>query len=396
MNYRKLFVVLVFVLAIFIRFYNFSDRITFGPEQAISLITSGKMIKEKFSLLGEENVQRVNSLGHRIYSGALFTYSLMPIQLLFSYNPILITAYFSLLNIFIGVLLYKFALEISNPGTAIFSVSIFLFSGMMIYHSLFIWNQNYIILLGLLTFYTLYKLTKRKKPIYALFLGLLSGTALSIEYYYLFTLLFLVGITLPNMPAIIFDMRHNFYLSKTLIVYLSDGIHGSRTSSISYYHFLQFAPITALFLGYVLHKIYLSRKGSAYILLIIFIYLNIRSPWIDFKAPMGMPGDLSVKGIYKAADMIAKDNPDNFNVVVLADFDTRGHVLRYPLEFSYNLTPKGVTDYSGAKSVYVLSKKSYDFDNPGVWELSSFLPYNESILTAIGREYALYKLSKQI
>ena len=107
---------------------------------------------------------------------------------------------------------------------------------------------------------------------------------------------------------------------------------------------------------------------------------------------MGMPGDLSVKGIYKAADMIAKDNPDNFNVVVLADFDTRGHVLRYPLEFSYNLTPKGVTDYSGAKSVYVLSKKSYDFDNPGVWELSSFLPYNESILTAIGREYALYKL----
>jgi len=103
---RNGLLIIILVLAIVIRFYNFTDRINFGPEQAISLLVSSDYINEKFSLLGLPSTQRTTSFGHIIFYPPIFNYSLIPLLILFNYQPIGITAYFAVLNILTGLLIY--------------------------------------------------------------------------------------------------------------------------------------------------------------------------------------------------------------------------------------------------------------------------------------------------
>ena len=127
MSFKNIFIILIIIFALFVRFYNFADRVTFGSEQARSLIVSGRYIKEKPSLLGQEYF-RVTSSGHKLFSGSLFSYSLVPLQLIFNYKPIPITAYFAFLSVFTGLLLFLLTKKVLNFSVAIFSLIIFLFN----------------------------------------------------------------------------------------------------------------------------------------------------------------------------------------------------------------------------------------------------------------------------
>ena len=51
-KYYSILIILLFVAGAFFRLYNLPDRLIFGPEQGISLLTSAANL-EKFSLLGE-------------------------------------------------------------------------------------------------------------------------------------------------------------------------------------------------------------------------------------------------------------------------------------------------------------------------------------------------------
>ena len=101
---NSLILIAIFLLAVLVRFYNFPNRVTFWSEQARSLIVAGNYLEEP-SLLGQEYF-RVNSFGHKLFASALFNYSLVPLLLLSKFDPIPITAYFALLNIFSGFALY--------------------------------------------------------------------------------------------------------------------------------------------------------------------------------------------------------------------------------------------------------------------------------------------------
>ena len=122
-NYLLLFS--IFVIALFVRFYNFENRITFGPEQARSLMVSANYIQDKPSLLGQEYF-RANSMGHKLFTSALFNYSLVPLLLVTDYEPYLITIYFVLLNVFIGIVFYWVCKKIYSKKVAIISLILFL------------------------------------------------------------------------------------------------------------------------------------------------------------------------------------------------------------------------------------------------------------------------------
>lgn len=412
-NFGFFILIAVFIGAFMVRFYNFSLRVNFGPEQAISLISAGDLISKKFTLLGIPNLQRFTSAGHQIFSGALFTYSLVPLLILFRYQPIPITAFFALLNIVSGLLLFFVAKKLFGERVAIFSSVLFLFNNYMIYHSLFIWILNYLPLVGILTIYWLYKFANKKRLIFALLLGIISGVGFGLEYLYLFTailvgifllvlakeklknlLLFAAGFILGNLPLVIFDIKHNFYNLGTLWQYLVDTFSHPSQGAVSYYHFLQFWPILALIAALVFEFLYKKNKVLTLLLLCFYVYLNLTSNTVSFTGAVGTPKGLTYAKIAEAAWIIAQDKPNNFEVAELLDFDTRAYILRYPLEYIYDLKPMGVEDYPSAKILYVLSRTDYDFQEPKVWELSSLLPYKISLLKNLDNTYAVYKITK--
>lgn len=159
---NNILLIVVFITAAAVRFYNFPNRITFWSEQARSLIVSANYIKVKPSLLGQEYF-REDSNYHIIYSGALFNYSLVPLLLISNYDPIKITVFFALLNIFTGLVIYLSAQKMISQKVALISTILFLFNDFMIYHSLFIWNYNFLPLIGILVVYFSWRFKKAEK-----------------------------------------------------------------------------------------------------------------------------------------------------------------------------------------------------------------------------------------
>lgn len=410
----KLLVLSIFLLAIFLRFYNFENRITFGSEQARSLYVSANYIRGGFSLLGQEYF-RVNSAGHKLFTSAIFNYTLVPLILLFKHNPIPITYFFTLLNLFTALILFLITKEIFNKKVALFSLILFVFNNYMVYHSMFIWVLNYMPLIGLLSFYLVWKIYKKRQDFWdILFLGILSGLGFGFEYLYAIAIvivlyfliryskeklinliIFLIGGILGDFTQVLFDLRHDFYHFKTLWQYGLDTLNGVSDAGFIYYHFLHFWPLFAILGGYILFKIYQKNKLVSLLILTVYLFFNLNSNFINFKRPVGMPEGLMAKDILKASEIIASQRTDNFNVVTLYDFDTRGYVLRYPLEFIQNKNLLGDEKYPESDIVFALAKGNYDFDGEVPWELKVIRPYNIENLGNVGRGFSVYKLVRQ-
>lgn len=409
-------VIFIVIFASVVRFYNFENRINFGPEQAISLLVTADYINEKFTLLGEPNVQRITSFGHRIFHPPVFNYSLIPFLLIFNYDPLPITAYFCLLNLFTGVILYWVINKYFNVMVAIFSVVLFLFNSVMIQHSLFIWNQNYIPLLSILIGLVAYKIkiAKGKSEFkFAFILGILSGLILGIEFIFLITMIFIfglayywskhkffifsgftIGIIISLSPMIIFDLRHQFYFLNTLMQYFFDTLKQPGQNNLSYYHFLQFWPLLALSGGLILAKIYSKVPLLAICLTFTYIFLNLISSQINFTKAMGMNTNLNYRKLTQAVESIARDKPISFNVTTTWDFDSQAHPLRYLMKYRQKLTPASTENYSEINNIYIMSNPDYNFQDTTLYEIASFRPFNVALLTKIDNDYSVFKLSQ--
>lgn len=412
-NKSNLLIIAIFAFAIVIRFYNFSYRVVYGPEQGLSLLTAAENIKAP-SLLGIPYLLRQTSTGLSLFVSPLFLYSLVPFILIFKFNVFGITSIFTLINLVTGITVFCVTKKLFNKKAAIFALTLFLFSDYMIYHSLFIWISNYMPLIGVATFYCLYRFASaKKKYTLAFLLGLLSGIGFGIQYLYLFgallvfilllkfskkkfldATLFIAGAVVGELPTVLFDLKHNFYNVKTLFEYFLDTTRHPGQSQISYYHFLVVWPIVAIFIGILLTKLYKKSKLLSVLLIVVYIIINLLSPRISFKHAIGMPENLTANDILYTSKVISDDNPKDFNVAVLMDFDNRAYILRYPLEFVYGKIPLGVEDYPNAGSLYVLANDKYNFYGEGIWEVSSFHPTKVKVLKDLGDGYSVFKLTK--
>lgn len=409
---NNLILIAIFLLAAGVRFYNFPNRVTFWSEQARSLIVSGNYIKEKFSLLGQEYF-REDSNGHILYSGALFNYLLVPLLIISNYRPVTITVFFALLNLFTGFVIYWAIKRLYSVKLAILSLVLFLFNDFMIYHSLFIWNYNFLPIIGILTFY--FSILNYRKPSTKniFLLGLLSGIGISLQFlfilialpvlvfnvwrnkkYVVSVALFVLGMALGNLPMLLFDLRHNFYHLRTLTQYLIDTLQGKSGASFSYYYLLPFWPVFALIGAWLIKKILRLNVVIGIVVLLLYFYFNLTSVRVLFNGPTGMPKGITVSDIDKASIAIANDTKSDFNVSEVLDFDKRAYVLRYFVEYEYGKKPLGVTEYPNLKLLYVLAQTEYNFDKSDIWEIKSGGSYNVTMLTDVGRGYAIYKLTK--
>ena len=409
---NNIILIVVFLLAAFVRFYDFPQRAIFWTEQARSLIVSANYIKEKPSLLGQEYF-RQDSNSHTIYSGALFNYSLVPLLLIFNYDPIPVTGYFILLNLFTGMAIFWTVKKMFGEKMAVISTLLFLLNNYMIYHSLFIWNYNYLPLVGILIFYLSYKFMLKRRKWDVFLVGFLSGIGISLQILFipialivLFiniwkskekvqdTFLFVLGLMFGNLPMVLFDIRHNFYQLKTLFQYFLDTLQGRSDAKFAYYYLLPFWPAFSIIAAWILIKFARGRKYILVSILLLYILINLSSSLVSWNGPIGMPKGLTIKDIALASDKISSNISDAFNVAEVLDFDKRAYVLRYYLQFRNNKNPQDVADYPNANLIYVLGEKDYNFVTSDVWEVKSAGLTKISKLTDVGNGYAIYKLEK--
>lgn len=409
-----LLVAIVLTAAAIIRFYSFENRINFGPEQAMSLTVSGNYIQDGFSLLGQSYLERTTNEGFTLFTSALFDYSLVPLQIIFNYDPISITFLFALINLLTGFLLFWVLKKIFNFKVALFALILFLFNSIMISHSMFIWIVNYLPLVGVGIIYFLWKFYKSKEKypeslIYSGVLGLLSGVGIGLEYGFATTILFIlifififskrkildlatfiIGCILGTFPLFIFELRNNFYNLTTLVKYLSEG----HEIGLVYYHYLHFWPILATLGALLLGLVYKKNKTMAVVVLFVYIFYNLMFGNVSFERAVGMSPNFTIRTWQQAAQMIASDKPKNYNITSLIDFDSRASPLRYYLQFIYKNKPMGVTQYPNAGTLYVLADKGYNFDTAIAWEINSFKPFNADVLRDLNNGYTVYKLTK--
>jgi hypothetical protein len=411
MNIKYLLIIVLLSFALLFRFYNFTDRINFGPEQALSLITSAEYL-EKPSLLGIPSVRRTTSAGHIIFFEPFYTYTLVPFLLLFNYDPIPITAVFGFLNILFGLILFLIVKKYFDYKTAVFTLVLYLFNSLMVAHSLFIWINNYIPYLTIIMIYFFLDFFKKESFKSVIAIGFLSGLVLGLQYLFLLTGLplivllviyiskkklinisaYLTGFLTASLPTIIFDLKHDLYNANTLWQYFLDTINNPGQSELAYYHFFHFWPLFFLVCGILLAKLYKVHKVYVAIIMFLYLFLNLNNRNISINNAVGMPDGINYKALDRVSEIIAFDNPVNFNVATTYDFDTRAHPLRYMLTYRYGTKPNGIDEYPQSSILYVLSNKEYNFTN-APWEISSFETKKINLLFK-GNSYFVYKLDK--
>lgn len=408
---HKYTLIIILSLALFVRFYNFENRINFGLEQSLPLITASDYL-EKPSLLGLQSVRRQTSLNHDIFFAPFFTYSLVPLQIITNHNPLLITAFFALVNLCTGILLYLITKIFCKERVAAMAMFLFLFNSIMISHSLFIWINNYTVLISTLLIYLLWRIKLNNFRFASVFMGGLVGLNIGMEYMYVLTgatfvfvamiylsshklrdiLLFILGGIIASLPTIVFDLRNNFYHLTTLWQYVLDLLNSPNKTGFEYMHFLQFIPPLAILGAVLIDKLGKHKKFLVGPVLALYFLINITQKDISFDSAVGMADGLAYPMLVKAAHEIAQDNPNNFNVATTFDLDSRALGLRYLLEYKHNKKPLGVTEYPEAALLYVFAKNEYDFSN-APWEIKSFNANSKDTLSEING-FSVYRLVK--
>jgi len=274
----------------------------------------------------------------------------------------------------------------------------------MVSHSLYIWIVNWFPLIGSLNFYFLYRFWKSGRLPYAFLTGLFSGLGICFDYTYLFASLvlfllliikkpssvipFLLGNILVGLPLIAFDLRHGFYLSRTLWQYLLDTLAAPGQSHLTYFHLLHLLPLTILLLSLALNRF----RRLAPIIIALYLFFNLSSPQISLTSAVGMPKNLTFPQQIEITKTIAAQNPQNFNVAALFDFDTRAHPYRYLLQYLYGQKPLGILEYPQASSLFVIAPADYPLASSSAWELTSYPPHQTQILSRFPPDILLYKL----
>lgn len=412
-------IIIVFILLALLgtlyRFYNFSDRINFSSEQGLALQTSADYLAHGFSFLGQKTFLRTTSMGHIIFSGALYNYSLVPLLTFFNYDPVPVTVFFGVVNLVGGLTLFFVATKIFGRKVGLLTLFFYLTSAMMINHSMFIWILHYLPITFALTILSCFLLKKKKGSLlHALLLGLYGGIGFNFEYFYLFTILatfvwvaffsnhkirdllmFVIGAVIGNITMVIFDLRHDFYTLRSLWQYLLDTINNPGQSQIDLYHFFQFWPLVFLFLGVITAKLGHKSRWLALLFCLGYLAMNLKLPLVNFTKPVGMPKDLDLSLIDNAAMTIAKNYPpENFNVTSLPDADFRAYTLRYLVTYRYNRAPQPAENYSTVDVLYVLAANDFTVTPTSPWEVTAMGAKKIEKLANIGKSNSLFKLTR--
>ena len=173
----NLLLVLILILAAFLRLYNIEGSMIFEGDQGRDAIRVKKVIKDNDIIL----VGPRTSVGN-MFLGPAYYYFMAPFLWLTYPNPVGPAIGVALINIISVYVLYLLAKDMFNEETALLSSYIYAIMAVAVEYSRFSWNPNIMAPLGILMMYVLWQAWKYKKYGYYSIAGLLFGLIIQAHY----------------------------------------------------------------------------------------------------------------------------------------------------------------------------------------------------------------------
>ncbi len=286
-----LLLVLILLIAAFLRLYRIKDYLIFLGDQGRDVLVVAKMIKEhKLILLGP-----TASVGG-FYLGPFYYYLMILPLWLACFDPVgpaIMVALFGIMTVF---MLYFFLKVVFNQQLALLSSFFYAISPLTVRNSRFSWNPNVLPFFSLAFFFCLYLSKLKKQRWLILISGILLGICCQLHYlalilapigiflnferkikeWFLNCLYLFLGCLISLSPFIIFEFRHNFTNFRAIFEFITrkNGAVAFYPLSLLPAFFEISARIFADFLG--LQKNFLLNI-SLYILLTSLLFLLFRT-----------------------------------------------------------------------------------------------------------------------
>lgn len=227
---KNLLFLLIILTGVGLRFYYALTNAYFVNDQGRDLMVLQKMLERGYPVTIGPSTSFFTKYGNLPF-GPYYYYFLFPFFLI-SKHPYFFTSIFIIL--FALISLWITNLKILSFAEKLIFLLFFTFSLNSIYHTTFIWNLNLAMLLGFILY--LVFLTKKEKifssKLKTFFFAFILGAIFQIHYALFFLFvgilliiakektkkvpLFLLGFIISFFPFVIFDLRHNFLISKML------------------------------------------------------------------------------------------------------------------------------------------------------------------------------------
>lgn len=393
---NKFGLLLLFIfIFIVLRSIHYIYYVNWSGDQGSYAIEALRLFKTKLiTLIGPE--VSANYQGRFIFQGPIIYYLFLLFLLIGKWDPVISSYLFMLFCSVMIIPLYVGVKKLIHEKAAWIMVIIYTLVPYYVNYSRFLWNSTLLFsLLPLLLFFMgIFK--ERKEKSVGIFFLISFWLGILLQFHYQFILVitgifiyyfivkklkfsylvpFLGGIALGFSPLIIFEVRHQFYHTRTIMLFIMNWSKVDKPGGITmphYYLSLSFMFLVAV-LGILANRIKRFSNGLivffAFVIGIYSFYLYSPIPEHAFWAPTTPWNYLAEKKIY---DIIRSTRlKTDFNVANLAYYDTRSIVVKYFMkrdgyEINYD-------DYYGNKYLFVVSEGKKYLSNPS-YEVATFKP----------------------
>lgn len=406
----------IFLAFIFVRSIYFTDHVNFSDDQGVqaTVILENYRI-HKIPLIGNR-VSSPNYQGHYLYQGPGYYYMLFPILLVTNFEPISSSYLFMLFCALMIFPLYYGMKMLQGMRAAWLMVIMYTFLPYYINYTRFHWNPNYQLALLpiLLLLMGLYHKKKSKKLFFliAVFIGFLFQfhyqfflvTIAILIYYFLvkkvspkLLIHFVGGFIIGVSPLIIFELKHDFYHIRTLLLFLEHRNELNSAGSITtphYYLSLSFFSLVTL-LGIFKERLQKSKNFVIFCSLfavILFSWtasINFHKPEQSYWSPAP---HWSYAEEFKAYTIIKSMNVTNYNIANLAYYNTESYVIKYLLK--RDMVDINYNEYYQNKYLFVVKKANTNLYDTMSYEVATFKPSKILKTWKLNDYYNLYFLER--
>lgn len=394
-KFKKELLFLVFFVVIFIgiRSINYVFHVNWSGDQASGGIDSLNIFRtRKLTLIGPQI--SANYQGHFIFFGPLTTYFYLFFLMLGTWDPVLSSYLFMIFASLMIFPLYFGVKKLVNSKAALLAVIIYSLVPYYINYTRFLWNPTFQI--ALLPFLILLMGFYQEKKTYISFFLLSIWVGILFQFHYQFVIViiglfiyyfllkkisfpnlifYIIGILIGFSPLVVFELKHNFYHLRTIILFIKNWQAVDRPGGITMPHyyiaisFMLIVAILGLFRKRIVKITNLYFVGIFLILMTYSLYLYVPVPQHAFWAPATPWNYLTEKKIYNIIQ--STHLTENFNVANLGYYDTKASVIKYFMKRDgYQIN---YDDYYNNKLLFVICE-DHKYPNALSYEVATFKP----------------------